>query len=111
MPISADQDHDHNHNDKHDHDHARSHDTAHNHHAHHGHGHGVVTGGSAFALGAALNLAFVIVEIMLGLRANSLALLADAGHNFVDVIGLLLAWGAIKLAEQAPSARFTYGLR
>jgi cobalt-zinc-cadmium efflux system protein len=56
-------------------------------------------------------LGFVVFEVILGLRANSLALLADAGHNFVDVIGLLLAWGAIKLAGQAPSMRFTYGLR
>ncbi|MGA2366842.1 MAG: cation diffusion facilitator family transporter [Steroidobacteraceae bacterium] len=67
--------------------------------------------GHAFALGATINLGFLIAEIILGLRANSLALLADAGHNFVDVIGLFMAWAAVKLASQAPTARFTYGLR
>lgn len=92
----------------HEHEHGR-----HKGHGHAGHDHarGASIGGQAFGFGAAINLGFVVVEILLGLRANSLALLADAGHNFVDVIGLLLAWGAIKLAEQAPSARFTYGLR
>ncbi len=63
------------------------------------------------ALGVALNLAFVIVETGCGLWADSLALLADAGHNAGDVVGLLLAWGASWLARRAPSARFTWGLR
>ena len=58
-----------------------------------------------------LNLAFVVVEIIFGLFANSLALLADAGHNFSDVLGLLLAWGASVLGNRLPSARRTYGLR
>lgn len=71
----------------------------------------MTAGGRAFGIGAAINLGFVIVEIILGLRANSLALLADAGHNFVDVIGLILAWAAIKLALHPPTTRFTYGLR
>lgn len=98
----------------HDHHHAHNHDSptdlGHG-HAGHDHSHGADVGGRAFGIGAAINLGFVIFEVMVGLRANSLALLADAGHNFVDVIGLILAWGAIKLADQAPSARFTYGMR
>jgi len=65
----------------------------------------------AFAVGVGLNLAFVAIEIGFGLYANSLALLADAGHNFSDVIGLLAAWGALLLSRRLPSTRFTYGLR
>ena len=65
----------------------------------------------AMALGVGLNLAFVIVEAGCGLWADSLALLADAGHNAGDVVGLLLAWGASRLARLAPSARYTWGLR
>ena len=63
-----------------------------------------------FALGIGINLSFVIVEIVFGWRADSLALLADAGHNFGDVIGLAFAWGAGALAMRRPSMRFTYGL-
>ena len=65
----------------------------------------------AFVVGVGFNLAFVAVEVVFGLRANSLSLLADAGHNFSDVIGLLMAWGALMLAKRMPSERFTYGLR
>jgi len=67
--------------------------------------------GGAFAVGIALNLAFVGVEVGAGLFAHSLALIADAGHNFGDVLGLGLAWGASALAQRKPSARRTYGLR
>ncbi len=77
----------------------------------HDHAAGVDTTSRAFAVGVALNLAFVIVEVGFGLHANSLSLLADAGHNFSDVIGLLMAWGALMLAKRVPSERFTYGLR
>ena len=63
------------------------------------------------ALGVGLNLVFVAVEVGCGLWADSLALLADAGHNAGDVVGLLLAWGASWLARLAPSARYTWGLR
>ena len=63
------------------------------------------------AIGVGLNVAFVIVETACGLWADSLALLADAGHNAGDVVGLLLAWGASWLARLAPSARYTWGLR
>jgi cobalt-zinc-cadmium efflux system protein len=64
-----------------------------------------------FATGIALNVAFVVVEAGAGFWADSLALLADAGHNLSDVLGLALAWGAAVLARRRPSARFTYGLR
>lgn len=82
-------------------------------HAHNGHhAHGPIDPANrAFAVGVVLNLLFVVVEVFFGFWANSLALLADAGHNFSDVIGLLIAWGAIALAKRRPSARFTYGLR
>jgi cobalt-zinc-cadmium efflux system protein len=63
----------------------------------------------AFAVGVALNVIFVIVEVVYGLLADSLALLTDAGHNLSDVLGLLLAWGASALAARRPSARRTYG--
>lgn len=64
----------------------------------------------AFAIGIALNLAFVVIEAGFGWWAASLALLADASHNFGDVIGLALAWGAATLATRRPSQRYTYGL-
>src|SRR5436189_2558018 len=66
--------------------------------------------GMAFAIGAALNIAFVIAQIVFGIVAHSLALLADAGHNFGDVLGLLLAWCASYLAKTRPTTRRTYGL-
>lgn len=87
-----------------DHDH-------HNHHDHAGHGHGTSNFGRAFAIGVSLNLAYVIVQVVFGIRANSVALLADAAHNLSDVLGLALAWGAIVLARRTPTQRFTYGLR
>jgi cobalt-zinc-cadmium efflux system protein len=65
---------------------------------------------SAFAIGVALNVAYVIAQIVFGIVAHSLALLADAGHNFGDVLGLLLAWGAIYLGKTRPTPRRTYGL-
>lgn len=65
----------------------------------------------AFAIGVGLNLAFVLAEAIFGLRAHSLALLADAGHNLSDVLGLALAWAASVLARREPTPRFTYGLR
>ena len=76
---------------------------------HHGHHHGAPDYNRAFALGVALNLAFVAVEAGFGWAAQSLALLTDAGHNLSDVLGLLLAWGANALAGRKPSARRTYG--
>lgn len=65
----------------------------------------------AFAVGVALNLAFVLVEAVYGVAADSLSLLADAGHNLSDVLGLLLAWGAVFLGRKNATARRTYGWR
>ena len=81
------------------------------HHHEHRHGHAPVDHGRAFAIGIALNLAFVLVEAVYGVLANSLALLSDAGHNLSDVLALGLAWGANMLARRQPSHRFTYGMR
>ncbi|MER2520638.1 MAG: cation diffusion facilitator family transporter [Bdellovibrionales bacterium] len=82
-------------------------------HCNHGHNHAnaPTNFGRSFLVAASLNAAFIIAEIVYGLKANSLALLADAGHNFGDVLGLLLAWGAWRLSKRAPSGRYTYGLR
>jgi cobalt-zinc-cadmium efflux system protein len=65
----------------------------------------------AFAIGVGLNTAFVVLEAVFGLLGGSLALVADAGHNLSDVLGLLLAWGASRLARVAPTERRTYGVR
>jgi len=67
--------------------------------------------GPAFAIGVALNLGFVVVEAIYGLLAHSMALLADAGHNLGDVLGLAMAWTAATLALRPPSRNYTYGLR
>jgi cobalt-zinc-cadmium efflux system protein len=84
----------------------------HHHHHKHTHDHGSGDAASrAFAIGIFLNLTFVIVEAGFGLYSNSLSLLADAGHNFSDVIGLLVAWGAVLLSRRMPTPRFTYGLQ
>ena len=65
----------------------------------------------AFGIGTALNVIFVIVEFAFGFLSNSLALIADAGHNLGDVLALLLSWGATFLAQRKPTATKTYGLR
>lgn len=80
-------------------------------HSHHGHEHHPINHGRAFAIGIALNMAFIMVEVIFGITANSLALLADAGHNFSDVLGLVLAWGASWLSQWHPTDKFTYGFR
>ena len=98
--------------------------TGHEHHDHdghegndHAHGdgrshvHAPKNFGTAFAIGIALNLGFVIVEVIYGLLANSMALVADAGHNLGDVLGLVMAWIATLLARRRPSQTYTYGLR
>ena len=91
----------------HDHD---DRDHGHHDHAHRGH-HYSGELGRAFALATALNLGFVIVETGYGFLGHSMALLADAGHNFSDVLGLIAAWTATALARRGPTQRFTYGLR
>ena len=87
------------------------HDHDHDHHHHHGHSDAPADFGFAFAVGIALNLGFVVVEAGYGVFAHSMALIADAGHNLGDVLGLGVAWFASHLVQRAPSPRFTYGLR
>jgi len=84
------------HQDRHDHDH---------------HAHVASNVGRAFVVGISLNLAFVALEVVCGLLAHSMALVADAGHNFGDVLGLGLSWGATALARLKPSSRRTFGFR
>ncbi|TCU76941.1 cobalt-zinc-cadmium efflux system protein [Bradyrhizobium sp. R2.2-H] len=96
-----------------------SHDHGHHHHDHgghaheygHAHVHAPASFGKAFAIGISLNTALVVAEAIYGYIGNSTALLADAGHNLSDVLGLVVAWGASIAARRAPSGRFTYGLR
>jgi cobalt-zinc-cadmium efflux system protein len=98
------------HRDVHDHDHA-GHDHDHGgHDDHHGHVHAPASFGKAFAIGIALNAGFVVLEVVYGLLSNSVALLADAGHNMSDVLGLGVAWTAAVLTKRPPTQRFTYGL-
>lgn len=89
-------------------------------HQHHGHGKpgshahapDAPTGfGRAFAIGIVLNTAFVAIEAGYGIASNSMALLADAGHNLGDVLGLVVAWVAAALSKRQPTVRYTYGLR
>ncbi|MEB2616707.1 cation transporter, partial [Bacillus cereus] len=86
--------------DGHDHDHAGL-----------GHVHAPASFGRAFAIGIGLNTALVAAEAVYGYLGNSTALLADAGHNLSDVLGLVVAWAASVAAKRAPSGRFTYGLK
>ncbi|MGC5777762.1 cation diffusion facilitator family transporter [Methylobacterium sp. NFXW15] len=99
----------------HDHSH-RSHGHSHGSHSHAGHGggghsHAPKHFGTAFALGIALNTIFVVVEAGYGYAANAMSLVADAGHNLSDVLGLLAAWIASVLVRRQRTARFTYGMR
>jgi cobalt-zinc-cadmium efflux system protein len=96
------------HHDDHEHDH---HHEDHEHGHGHAHSHAPASFGRAFAIGIVLNTVFVIVETVYGLLSHSLALVADAGHNLSDVLGLFLAWGATVLAKRAATERHTYGFR
>ena len=102
-------DHDHDHHQHAAHEHTPKHDHAHG----HGHHHHVDPNSNrrAFALAISLNTMFVAIEFTYGFIANSTALMADAGHNLSDVLGLALAWGAAMLARRAPNRHYTYGLR
>ncbi|SAL47820.1 cation transporter [Caballeronia terrestris] len=93
-------------------EHSQGHDHAHDHggHGHHHH-HAPQEGQSGtFALAVGLNMLIVVVQAVYGFIAHSTALLADAGHNLSDVLGLLLAWGAVWLGKREPSQRYTFGL-
>lgn len=96
----------------HDHEHhaGAHHDHGHAHHGYsHGHGHAAATG-RAFAIGLALNIIYMAVEIGAGVTVHSLALLADAAHNASDVLGLLAAYIAGRLAQRGADATYTYGM-
>ncbi len=96
--MGHDHDHGHDHGDSHDHDHDHGHTLPKDH-------------GRAFLIGIALNLIIVVLEVGYGLVSHSMALVADAGHNLSDVLGLVLALGATVLAKRKPTARRTYGFR
>ena len=98
-------------NTNHDHEHDHGHEGHDHHHGIGGHHHTPANFGKAFAIGIALNLAYVVGEAFYGVVAHSLALLADAGHNLGDVLGLAGAWLASILGKRRPSGRYTYGLR
>lgn len=98
--------------------HAHHHDHAHDHDDHAGHAHGPgghvhapADFGKAFAIGITLNTVFVVVEAVYGYAAGSMALVADAGHNLSDVLGLIAAWVAAVLTKRAATPRYTYGLK
>jgi cobalt-zinc-cadmium efflux system protein len=93
-----------------DHDHAHEHSHDHGHAS--GHAHGMPIEGVNLRMGiaVALNLVFVVIEGGFGFLSNSVALIADAGHNLSDVLGLVCAWGALLLGRRPPGAKFTYGL-
>ncbi len=130
-----DHDHEHEHEHAHEHDGADAHADAHEHdqdheghghgdhahaehghdhhaHGHHGHAHALTADGINLRMGIAvvLNLVFVAIEGSFGFLSNSVALIADAGHNLGDVLGLVCAWAAIYLSRRPPGDRFTYGL-
>jgi cobalt-zinc-cadmium efflux system protein len=112
MATQAGQAHRHDHGAQHGH--ADAHDHGGGGHGHGGghHHHGDPSRhGRAFLIAIVLNAAFVVVEFGYGFAAQSTALMADAGHNLSDVLGLVLAWSAMLLARKRPSGRFTYGLR
>ncbi len=115
QPHDEHQDHAHGHGHAqerpHGHPHDQPHGYPHGHQrdAHHGHSHAPANFDRAFAIGISLNLAFVAVEAFYGWQVNSLALLADAGHNLSDVAGLVLAWGAAVAARRQADIRHTYG--
>jgi cobalt-zinc-cadmium efflux system protein len=104
-------DHDHKHEHNHDH-HGHDHTHGHGHGHGHGHAHAIPSDGVNLRMGiaVALNLVFVVVEGGFGFLSNSVALIADAGHNLSDVLGLVCAWGALILSRRPPGAKFTYGL-
>jgi cobalt-zinc-cadmium efflux system protein len=99
------------HDDEHGHAHGHAHEagSGHSHGPGHAHAHGPARHDRAFAIGIAVNVAFVVIEVFYGWRADSLALLADAGHNLGDVLGLVLAWAGAFAGRLAPDERHTWG--
>ena len=103
--MGAHTSHDHS---RHEHDHVQDH--AGHDHGPLGHGHAPTTFGTAFLVAVLLNVGIVVAEVAFGIIGHSVALIADAGHNLSDVLGLCAAYAASVLGKRAPSARFTYGL-
>lgn len=97
--------HDHSHSDGHQHGGPGGHSHA------AGHSHAPKDFGRAFLIGITLNTLFIVIEAAYGYIANSMALIADAGHNLSDVLGLIVAWVAAILVKRPPSERYTYGLK
>jgi cobalt-zinc-cadmium efflux system protein len=96
----------------HSHAHCDTHDHGHDHHDHaHGHMHAPATFNLAFALAVGLNLAFTLIEGGYAFIAHSMSLLADAGHNLGDVIGLLMSWGATWLLGRSATEKYSYGYK
>lgn len=95
----------------HSHNHGHSHDHGHSHGLGHSHADHFTSYNKAFAIAVLLNITFVVIEAVYGVLSNSLALLADAGHNLSDVLGLLMAWVASWLASRKATDRNTYGLK
>src|SRR5260221_6294111 len=89
----------------------RGHDKDHHEHSSLGPTHAPGSFGPRFAIGTALNVGYVIVQVILGITAHSLALAADAGHNLSDVLGLVVAWWASHLTKQPATDQRTYGMR
>jgi cobalt-zinc-cadmium efflux system protein len=83
-----------------------SHSHSHSHAHHHG-----TDFSRAFALGILLNVAIVLLELVGGVLSGSMALIADAGHNLSDGLGLVVGWAGAVMAKKSPSSRFTYGLK
>ncbi len=96
-------DHDH---DDHDHDSHAGHS-----HGHHGHSHAPQKFTTAFAIATGVNFLFVIIEAIYAISANSMSLLADAGHNLGDVLGLAMSGGALWLLSKASTAKYSYGFK
>ena len=99
--------HDHDHDHKHDH----GHDHSHGHHHHHVEIKSEDDISKAFVIGGVLNLVFVAFELAVGFLTGSVSLIADAVHNFSDVVALFLSWIGFKLNKSKPSPHFTYGLK
>ena len=97
------------HNIAHQPTHSHAHHPSHG--AGHAHDHAPADFGRAFLIGTTLNVGFIVLEAGFGIAVNSMALLADAGHNLSDVLGLLAAWGAAALVKKVPTKHYTYGFR
>ncbi|MBC7422981.1 MAG: cation transporter [Ferruginibacter sp.] len=88
-----------------------AHDHDHSHAGHHHHVPEIKSLNKAFIIGIILNLTYVLIQVIIGLNINSLSLLSDAGHNFLDVAGLALAMLAFKLTKSKSTETYTYGYR